>query len=125
MRPVHQTKFGRPDGNCFAACVASVFEIPIEDAPDLSAGEQRGLHWLQVVQEWLAPRGLWYCDVKFDGILPLGYHLIGGMGPRGLPHSVVGCNGKMVHDPHPDGSGLVDVQDFGLFITRDPAQRQV
>ena len=121
MKPVYQTEFGGEKGNCFAACLASVFEIPIEAAPDLWAGEQRGLYWVQIVNDWLKPRGLWYCDVKFLGISPKGYHLIGGQSARGLSHAVVGFNGEMVHDPHPDGAGLVEVQDFGLFIARDPS----
>jgi hypothetical protein len=31
MTPVYQTKRGDPDGNCMAACVASLLDKPIED----------------------------------------------------------------------------------------------
>lgn len=35
MKPAMQTKFGEYEGDCFAACIASLFELPIEDVPDL------------------------------------------------------------------------------------------
>ncbi len=31
MTPVYQTRSGAPDGNCFAACVASILERKIEE----------------------------------------------------------------------------------------------
>ena len=31
MKPVDQTSFGFPGGNCFSACVASILELPIDD----------------------------------------------------------------------------------------------
>ncbi len=31
MKPVFQTRFGR-DGNCYAACLASILEIDLDDA---------------------------------------------------------------------------------------------
>lgn len=30
VKPVDQTLFGRPSGNCLPACVASILELPIE-----------------------------------------------------------------------------------------------
>ena len=38
---------------------------------------------------------------------PDAYYLMGGMSLRGKPHCVVCLGGEMVHDPHPDGGGLV------------------
>lgn len=31
MKPVQQTRFGPPDGNCMSACVASIIECKIEE----------------------------------------------------------------------------------------------
>jgi hypothetical protein len=46
------------------------------------------------------------------------YHVISGPGPRGCHHSVVGLNGKMVHDPHPDRTGLEEAQMWDFLIKR-------
>lgn len=35
MKPVTQTKFGDPEGNCLMACVASIVEVPIDECPPL------------------------------------------------------------------------------------------
>ena len=53
---------------------------------------------------------------------PLGYHLICGPSPRGggMSHATVGRNGEIVHDPHPDGTGVVKVECFGLFVALNP-----
>lgn len=46
------------------------------------------------------------------------YHVVVGPSPRGAyNHAVVGLNGKIVHDPHPDGGGLLDgAWVHGLFL---------
>lgn len=33
MKPIDQTTFGVPGGNCFSACVASLLELSIDDVP--------------------------------------------------------------------------------------------
>jgi len=47
---------------------------------------------------------------------PAGVHFMGGMGPRGLRHLVVAENGEMAYDPHPEGGGLVEQEDWILMI---------
>jgi len=47
--------------------------------------------------------------------------MIEGKSPRGGLHAVVGRNGKIVHDPHPQdgtGRGLVRIDNFGLICAR-------
>jgi len=44
------------------------------------------------------------------------YHLISGISPRGIAHSVVGLNGEIVHDPHPDRTGLEEVNSWDFLI---------
>lgn len=31
MKPVDQTIFGKPGGNCLAACIATILELPLDD----------------------------------------------------------------------------------------------
>ena len=46
MTPVYQTKHGPPDGNCFAACVASLLDRNIEDVDVDVASCERDLRTL-------------------------------------------------------------------------------
>lgn len=39
MREITQTKFP-PYGDCYAACIASIFELPIESLPHLPEGDE-------------------------------------------------------------------------------------
>jgi hypothetical protein len=57
MKPVDQTKFGRLAGNCMQACIASILEIPIEEAFD-SSPYGPGKEWWNPFQEWCEDHGL-------------------------------------------------------------------
>ena len=51
------------------------------------------------------------------------YYLMRGLSPRlkNGYHMVVGQNGKMVHDPHPDKTGIIgDAAHFIYFIDISP-----
>lgn len=39
MKPVDQTTFGFPGGNCFSACIASLLEMPLDDVPYFMHGD--------------------------------------------------------------------------------------
>ena len=104
MKPVDQTKFGQHHGNCFAACVASILEIPIEVIPELPGDNT----WTFVFREWLKPLGFTcYTLTLGDDDVAQGYTIMAGMSPRGKwLHAVVALDGVMVHDPHPDRTGV-------------------
>jgi hypothetical protein len=103
MIPVTQTMVGTA-GNCLAASVASVLELPLSSVPDL-----RGERWLPKLNSWT--RSFGWCPGVFK-ILPsniLSPCVALGNGPRGRPHAVVwvgGQRGRIVHDPHPSRAGL-------------------
>jgi hypothetical protein len=122
-------------GDCFRACVASIFDLKADDVPHfLRIDKKAGFHWTYTLDQWLAPQGLWYCDfpaedktwsvfVPSDGI----YAIASGVSPRysNRRHSVVvrlhryeGV--KMVHDPHPSRAGIVDgkFKYLGMFMSR-------
>jgi hypothetical protein len=123
MIPVTQTRTGA-NGNCFAACLASILEVPMHVVPDFGGDDV----WLGNAQSFLAGFGLYYIQVPPDdpalwNAFTSGevFHTIEGTSPRGGQHAVVGRNGEMVHDPHPQdgtGRGLVDVDAYGLLCAR-------
>lgn len=115
MTPITQTRTGR-DGNCFAACLASILETK---PPEFGSGAD---FWPRV-DHWLALRGLQYTQVPVDvAAKPLGWHTIEGTSPRGGQHAIVGYNGRPVFDPHPQdgtGRGLAEQKCYGILTRRD------
>lgn len=118
MIPVHQTLFGDGKGNCVQAALASILEMDLEDVPNVIQSR----YWWEALNQWLKGFGLEVVEVLAGGdFVPAGYHLIGGQSPRGnFNHVVVGHNGKMVHDPHPDGDGLTTTSGFWIFVSLNP-----
>ena len=123
MIPVMQTRFG-VTGNCMQACVASILELPLEEVPDFCniASEDT---WFTQMQAWFEGHGLWYVEVRFtyEPKFPDGYYLVSGDGPRGLRHVCVARAGEIVHDPHPphpDGSGVTNVTEYGFVVALEP-----
>lgn len=114
MKPVMQTRFGR-DGNCFAACVASIFDLDLDQVPDFAVKE--GIWWEQLC-EWSRSQGFVPLMVK----APFGFGfscIASGISKRGLLHAVVWEKGKMIHDPHPDNTGIEGVNEFLVFVPTD------
>lgn len=110
MKPVMQTAFGYPNGNCFAACVASLLELSIEEMPGIE-----GKRFEDVWDEWLSTRGLTYVDVPAGtGAFVRGYCIATGKSPRGgvtqsgrpVLHAVIAKDMQLVYDPHPDRAFL-------------------
>lgn len=128
MIEITQTILHDPDksqkGNCFAACVASILELPLEKVPHFVEHE----NWLDCLQSFLKEWGLFYAFVSEEDKVycgPWGYHVINGVSDRGIRHSVVGHAGEPVWDPHPSRSGLTgdwEAWTFGVFAQLDPAQ---
>lgn len=122
MKPVDQTKEGHPDGDCLAACVASVFEVPLESLPDFAPVND---NWWGALQKWIQLRGLMPLEIKAHGsdieALEDCWHLIAGLSPRGkFMHSVVGQRGELVHDPHPSRGGLESKLFYMVFVAINP-----
>ncbi len=142
MKPVKQTKFGPVEGNCFAACLASLLEVEIDTVEiDMSANK-----WFDSVQEWLKPRNLFFLEVRIDVAVKYPFYamngiycIMSGKSPRvfdGHPetnHCVVGMinsltgglvSHDMIHDPHPDNTYIRDGTLWGLgFLCKlDPSK---
>lgn len=125
MTPTQQTIYGEK-GNCFEACIASFFDIPINDVPNLNAYEEG--EWLEKLNDWLRPQGLVY----FEGRILYGemdeffrdkdfYYIAIGPTIRSaeILHAVIGRKGKTLFDPHPDNPGILKEKNgmrFGVFV---------
>lgn len=122
MIPVMQTKFGNEEGNCFAAAIASVLEVKLEDLPNLNSAQNK--EWFRDLWNFLVSHGFSYRgDIHNEAkILAYdkgvnGYYVVNGKSPRGYSrgHAVVYHKGKFVHDPYPGGNGILSL-DWALKI---------
>ena len=123
MKPVNQTKMTPPEGDCFAACVASILELPLNEVPNYSQGGEWWVEW----NRWLSLRGLYiieFADKEGKGREYLqGFHIITGKSYSGdWNHSVVGYCGKIVHDPNPKKKGIRSHQWYGVSVVIDPSK---
>lgn len=77
--------------------------------------------WMTVKDFWLASKG--YQEVEIEKIdqwimenkgVP---YIASGLSSRGVGHVVIYMDGKMIHDPHPDGEGLekIDPNPFSYL----------
>lgn len=117
MKPVKQTRIHDPEngtvGNCWQACLASIFEIPIEDAPDIDMFDDT---WTASTYEWLYTLDL---DMHFaKSPIPNRITILTGYTNRfdgTVLHSCVGMGNTVVHDPHPSNEGILNIKDCIVF----------
>jgi hypothetical protein len=99
MIPVFQTRRG-PLGNCYAACVASILEKPLDEVPDI-----RGKDWGRRFSQWFDSQGIGSKFLQGNNLplseqtfLPPGWSILACRG-SGPIHAVVCRDGVIVHDP--------------------------
>lgn len=130
MIPVEQTILTAPLGNCFAACVASILECPLEAVPHYTveegSSEEGQARYYFRVQDWLSTLNLHLVGHRETGLLrPRGYSILSiDMGPWW--HSVVAKDGEPYWNPDPRrAAGLPDPEkwiDWLAFALLDPTQ---
>lgn len=111
MTPVMQSKLYSADaihrGNCFAAALASLLDLPLWMVPPFEDMFDRS-DWRERVDQWLA-RMFKQQLVRTDGhaveAMPE-FYIASGLSPRGVRHSVIYSGGALAHDPHPSGGGI-------------------
>lgn len=120
-----QTRFGvepgtKECGNCFSTCIACLFDLCTETVPNFCASTG---DWWQELNDWLLPRGWTAVLVRGGDWLreiprqhPGLTYIAGGKSPRGTDHCVLMRDGRLLHDPHPEGLGLVSVEDATLLV---------
>lgn len=145
MIPVTQTKVVVKNskdelvvrGNCFAACIASIIEKPIEEVPNVETlFHINSSFWIEVMLAYLNSIGWDLCsDDMFkrfhpdlfgydfrgtdeNGKIPQyyeykdKYYLVSGKSARGVNHVCIYQNGILIHDPHPTKEGLITLEYF-------------
>jgi hypothetical protein len=129
MKPVEQTRYGFPDGNCFAACVASILELPLEETDFIgAAAEDWWTRWLT----WLAERNLtlFHWPHEEGNFSPPGWSILGTLPPHlkgtapdkdyEVGHAVVAFNGQPVWNPNPTFTDLGPWNGWYAFGVLDP-----
>ncbi len=137
MDPVMQTQFWDPKappekqrGNCLTAVVASLLELPIEAVPNFVQDhvDTDGVKdWWHEMHAFVAEHGheFKYIRVSPESSWPEPepgeFYTVTGVSPRdpAIHHIVIYRDGKMVHDPHPDGTGIA-VMDAEYHWTLRP-----
>lgn len=110
MTPVKQTRYGR-EGNCLAACVASVLECRLEAVPEFGYDG-----WYQQLENWLMRQQMRLLRSDSEQTR-LGIAIAVGNSERNLRHAVVWYDGRMLHDPHPGRTGLVGDPVYFLYVS--------
>jgi hypothetical protein len=119
MNPVTQKylHIGKQKGDCWRACLASILECDIELFPDPNVITD----WPTLYTETLVAiekLGYKYESIPVSLFHENGYCIAIGKSPRSkrkrITHAVVWNNG-IVHDPHPDKTGLYDITRFEVF----------
>ena len=133
MKPVDQTRFGIPHGNCMAARIASVLEVPLDQIHAPPAIEPYNVDWFEDYCVSLNSLGISLVHLhigKNQWNVPDGLHcILGGVSPREhegqiMYHSVVGrsrrdgntCYFDIVHDPHPSRDGLKTIESVDFVV---------
>lgn len=127
MKPVFQTKLHSEtiNGNCLAACIASLIECTIEEQPHYEDLE----NWSSAMRKFLESKGYTfdgtarsYESEGYEGVD--GYVIMCGKSPRGeFGHCVIYKDGS-IHDPHPSNHRLL-TEDYFFLIKKTPINEVV
>jgi len=112
--PVDQSILHDPDnghyGDCQRACIASLLEVSIKEIPHFfESGDDEQFE--KSFNDFLAAIDLFHLEITPWEKFPIStsvYHMIYGKSERGTQHAVIGLNGKVVHDPSPFKTGLLE-----------------
>jgi hypothetical protein len=146
MKKVFQTRFGK-DGNCWAACIATVFGVELSEVDQCACNNQ---DWAEQTMRWLQLRGFSYIEIarNKNGGWPITMPqsgticVLGVKTNRGLPHVVVAeifadkigeqdaIGFYLLHDPIPDAPKdcYTEIDAVIFFVARPqslPIQFQI
>ena len=121
MKKVDQRYMHQPEkgihGDCWAACISSITEIPLEELPDANDPEHQSykewpVYWCAML-DYLKTKGFSLYNTGINNFKNIDFPVIAvGKSPRGdFNHAVVWQNG-IIHDPHPDRTGIHSIVDF-------------
>ncbi len=129
MTPQKQTKIddlddkGRHIGNCLSACVASLYDMPLDEVPWFITYKKKAY---DILHRFSKENGYMFygtIDNPTKGQLQNhkgidGYSIVGGKSPRGnWRHAVIYKNGEPFFDPHPSNA-FIEKADRLYVINR-------
>lgn len=130
MTPVDQQILEDGRGDCLRACVCSVLDLDPDEVPNFA-----DFGFMDAVDKWLNDMGKAFLRISLPKETNVnafyfwtpGPMLVWGTSPRPRldggtkQHMVVakpkGYGLEIVHDPHPDRTGLLDFQGFGWIVS--------
>jgi hypothetical protein len=120
MKPVYQKVMDRGLGDCFRACVASIFEFPIDWMPNFWERTQDAHEFWKMVNDWSDKKlGVKLITTTIgDGHEYLLKNLLCiaiGKTDSDEEHCVVWKN-KKIHDPFPGGNRSFYPECFTLIV---------
>lgn len=116
MHYVKQTIMYPPDGNCLAACVASVLGLPLDDIPNLAAQD-----WAWRLADFLLSHDLAFHYVAYSQFFDRGTWILSAdVANEDSQHCVVVTNGQIVWDPSPRPRVLGRWLAMIIFAPLDP-----
>ncbi len=126
MKSVNQTITDFTNGNCFQACIASILEVSLDSIPNFNRNGPDGFWDIFNTFNWSTNYVLvdFYPGDRNFNYFADAYVIAVGESPRAKgekdkKHCVVFKEGKMVHDPHPSGDGILgEPEFFTILITK-------
>jgi hypothetical protein len=128
------------NGNCYAAAIASLLELPLTEVPNVEVFFQiEGSYWNEVMLTFINSKGWDLCsddrykvfhpelarairsqdertDEEYRADLRLmledNYYLVSGPSVRGVNHITIYKAGELIHDPHPTKEGILALEQF-------------
>lgn len=130
MIEVQQTITTHPGGNCFNACIASIFELDIDALPKFTDNDgYLNNEWMK----FLSDNNLGMIYNRFPKPFATknhdteyavhGYGIVIAQSPRfDCSHAVVYKDGEFLYDPHPQREvGVGEHHAYIMFYSLDPA----
>jgi hypothetical protein len=112
--------------NCLQVCLASIFDLEIDDVPNFNNVSSN--EWISLMNDFLEDFGYYALIVSamtdLGELTPIrGIHLmLGEANHNGIYHAVIGEDGKMIHDPSPNASGLREIDVHVVLIPLNPGK---
>lgn len=125
MRKLFQTRFHNPPesrGNCFPTVIACFMDLNSpEDVLQIQELYDKVEDWRGDLLEWLNTRG-WDIGTLHGHLDTDEFYLVSGVSPRNnkINHVCIYHKGKLWHDPHPDGTGILTEQYFEYLEKTNP-----
>ena len=105
-------------GNCYPTVIACFMDLDSpEEVIQIQEYYPKDLQdssWIDVLHEWLEKRG-WEIEYLDNHLFDDTFYAVSGKTVRDTTHICIYKNGKLYHDPHPDGDGLLTETGFQLL----------